>query len=94
MSWARGTATRPDGTIIEVGYSVRATCDHPDCDTEIDRGLSYRCGYVDWDHECWQFYCGEHMLWAASGAHYGAECFAAVEAQPRLYVVEGDADGD
>lgn len=28
----------------DVGYGVPTTCDHHDCNEEIDRGLSYVCG--------------------------------------------------
>lgn len=28
----------------DIGYGVPSTCDHPDCDAEINRGLSYVCG--------------------------------------------------
>lgn len=28
----------------DIGYGVPATCDHPDCNEEIDRGLAYVCG--------------------------------------------------
>jgi|GEM_PF-1216247 len=27
-----------------IGYVHAATCDHPGCETEIDRGLAYACG--------------------------------------------------
>jgi hypothetical protein len=27
-----------------IGYGVPAYCDHPKCNKEIDRGLSYVCG--------------------------------------------------
>lgn len=52
----------------EIGYGVEATCDWPDCETEIDRGLEYCCGGVDgvsnagMDGEsyCGDFFCGKH----------------------------------
>ena len=28
----------------EIGYSVRAKCDHPGCAADIDRGLGHVCG--------------------------------------------------
>ena len=28
----------------DIGYGVPAYCDHPYCNEEIDRGLSYVCG--------------------------------------------------
>ena len=41
MSWAVGYDTNWHR---DVGYGVPATCDHPGCDQDIDRGLSYLCG--------------------------------------------------
>lgn len=46
-----------------IGYGVAATCDHPGCVAEIDRGLGYVCGPMhgsgnEWG--CGRYYCGEH----------------------------------
>jgi len=51
MSWAIGYDTRWQR---DVGYGVPAWCDHPGCEAEIDRGLSYVCGNEPYggDHEC------------------------------------------
>lgn len=60
MGWSHGY--NKDGR--EVGYSVEATCDHPDCDTVIDRGISYLCGGVKQLHNeeygCGKFFCDKH----------------------------------
>ncbi len=51
----------------DVGYGVPAKCDHPDCDADIDRGLSYVCGgdvYGD-EHGCGLFFCDAHLRFAA-----------------------------
>ena len=47
----------------DIGYGVPAVCDHPDCNNEIDRGLSYVCGGEPYggDHGCGLFFCDEHM---------------------------------
>ena len=74
MSWAHGTTQKPDGTRIDVGYSVKAECDEPGCGAVIDRGVSYRCGYVDWDHNCGNFYCGDHLTLVSDRVILGSAC--------------------
>jgi hypothetical protein len=46
-----------------IGYGVPAYCDHPKCNTEIDRGLGYVCGGEPYGGErgCGLFFCGEHL---------------------------------
>lgn len=57
MGWAYGVVNGR-----EVGYSVEATCDHPDCSEAIDRGLSYCCGDMPGNSQgCGQFFCTEHL---------------------------------
>ena len=41
MGWSIGYDSNWDR---DIGYGVPAYCDHPDCNEEIDRGLSYVCG--------------------------------------------------
>lgn len=43
-----------------VGYSVEAVCDHPECKTIIDRGLSYVCGNMHGDN-CGGYFCADHL---------------------------------
>lgn len=59
MSWAVGFDTNWNR---DVGYGVPAYCDHPDCNEEIDRGLSYVCGSEPFggDFGCGLYFCGEH----------------------------------
>ena len=40
-----------------------ATCDHPDCNEKIDRGLSYVCGDEPFGGErgCGLFFCSKHL---------------------------------
>ena len=48
----------------EVGYGVPSKCDHPDCDKDIDRGLSYVCCKEEpygGNDGCGLFFCGEHQ---------------------------------
>lgn len=47
----------------DIGYGVPATCDHPGCVEEINRGLSYVCGgdIYGGEHGCGLFICGKHQ---------------------------------
>ncbi len=48
----------------EVGYNVRATCEHPfECSTVIDRGLAYACGGMHGTDEggCTRYVCVDHQ---------------------------------
>lgn len=68
MGWAYGVVGGR-----EVGYSVEATCDHPDCSAEIDRGLSYLCGNLPGDGlGCGNFFCQAHL-------HFGPRAKEGVE---------------
>ncbi len=53
-------AARDLGVERWAGYGVPATCDHPDCAIEIDRGLGYRCG-DDTDDGCGLSFCASHL---------------------------------
>lgn len=47
----------------DIGYGVPAFCDHPQCDQEIDRGLSYVCGHGEpygGERGCGLYFCGKH----------------------------------
>ena len=59
MSWAIGWDS---AWYRDIGYGVPATCDHPDCDEQIDRGLSYVCGGEPYggDKGCGLYFCGTH----------------------------------
>lgn len=63
MSWAVGF---DDNWKRDIGYGVPSICDHPDCDKEIDRGLSYVCGGEPWGGEagCGLYFCSEHLVYA------------------------------
>jgi hypothetical protein len=47
----------------DIGYGVPATCDHPGCGAEIDRGLSYVCGGEPYggDKGCGLYFCERHQ---------------------------------
>ncbi len=46
----------------DIGYGVPAKCDHPGCDEEIDRGLSFVCGNEPYggEHGCGLYFCSKH----------------------------------
>jgi len=58
MGWSYGEVNGKP-----VGYSVPDVCNHPECDVEIDRGLSYACGDMPGDGlGCDGFFCDEHLV--------------------------------
>ena len=66
MGWANCGEDR-DGR--RIGYAVAARCDHPGCETEIDRGMAYACGghHGEGDGACHKYFCDAHRR------HYIAE---------------------
>lgn len=47
----------------DIGYGVPATCDHPECDQRIDRGLAYVCGHqhpYGGEEGCGLYFCHAH----------------------------------
>lgn len=46
-----------------IGYAHEAICDHPGCDTKINRGMSYACGgdHGEDDYSCEKYFCPKHM---------------------------------
>ena len=48
-----------------IGYAHEAICDHPRCNTEIDRGLAYACGGMHGENgfDCAKYFCDEHLYW-------------------------------
>ncbi len=60
MSWAIGYDSHWKR---DIGYGVPATCDHPHCIKEIDRGLSYVCGGEPYggEHGCGLYFCASHL---------------------------------
>ena len=63
VSWSVGWSERWQR---DVGYGVRAVCDHPLCHEPIDRGLAYICGgeIHGGEHGCGLFFCHEHLRYA------------------------------
>lgn len=65
MGWSYGK--NMDGK--EVGYSVQAVCEQPDCDAKIDRGLAYACGddHGGGDGFCDGYFCYRHLSLTSAG---------------------------
>jgi len=65
----------------DVGYGVPAYCDHPGCNAEIDRGLSYVCGGEPYggDEGCGLHFCGDHL--SGLDQYQRCECCAAGKPQ-------------
>lgn len=61
-----------------IGYSIPATCDHPDCNNKIDRGLAYACGgmHGESEHTCEKYFCPEHLFSADIDGVYVSVCAA------------------
>lgn len=61
MSWAVGD----NSAGRDIGYGVPSICDHPDCNTLIDRGLSYVCGDMHDGGEdgCGLYFCRDHLTY-------------------------------
>lgn len=60
MGWANcGT----DDLGRPIGYAHPATCDHPECDKQIDRGLFFVCGNMHGgdEHGCGRYFCWTHL---------------------------------
>ncbi|MGI6878810.1 hypothetical protein [Microbacterium sp. gxy059] len=55
------------------GYGVPAICDQPECTTEIDRGLAYRCGDAG-ENGCGLSFCDLHMYIGGDGPQRCRRC--------------------
>jgi hypothetical protein len=103
MGWSY-CGTDEDGR--DIGYGISATCDHPGCETKIDRGLSYCCGDMhggDLDEEntgteavlyqcCGRYFCPEHLAtwWGPEQGHNA--CRPCIERLDKEMAEKGDID--
>jgi len=80
MSWEIGYDNNHQR---DIGYGVPSICDHPDCNEEIDRGLSYVCGGEPYGGErgCGLFFCGEHLFYDGVRTHLCERC---IENKPQF----------
>lgn len=78
MSWSIGFDSNWER---DIGYGVPATCDHPDCDKEIDRGLSYVCGGEPYggEHGCGLYFCSGHLAYDEIDDRYIQKCDCCLE---------------
>ena len=53
----------------EIGYAIKAECDHPSCHTKIDRGMAYACGghHLAGSDFCDRYFCYEHLIHTVVG---------------------------
>lgn len=57
------------------GYGVPAFCEHPECNKEIDRGVSYACGDEPFsEYGCDRYFCSEHLSTILINNRTGKEC--------------------
>lgn len=84
----------------EVGYTVAAICDEPDCTARIDRGLAYTCGDAPdgGDYGCGGYFCGKHLTYGRQRhASFCRRCLATshkgLSLIRRLVRVEKGAEG-
>lgn len=49
----------------EIGDHIVATCEHPDCEVVINRGVDHACGEVhEGNHKsCDGYFCGDHLFY-------------------------------
>lgn len=78
MGWSIGY---DEGWKRDIGYGVPAWCDHPECDKEIDRGLSFVCGGEPYggQHGCGLYFCEDHRMHDNCGAPTCERCAATLE---------------
>lgn len=62
MGWAY---CGKDNNGREIGYGIEATCDHPGCNEQIDRGMGYACGGMHGKEEyyCDKYFCSKHLFY-------------------------------
>jgi hypothetical protein len=85
----------------DIGYGISATCDHPDCDKKIDRGLSYCCGDMhggelykenDGYASCGGYFCEKHLTTWSGPEEVHQVCHACDERLETERQVLGDGD--
>lgn len=67
-----------------IGYIFDATCDHPDCIKEINRGLDYACGGMHGETEfgCEKYFCYDHLIYSETAESFLCKtCYEMVEGE-------------
>lgn len=76
------------------GYGVPAICEHPDCNEEIDRGISFACGGEPFsEYGCDRYFCSQHLEITCI-AHFGEECPDELEDCDSVELCERCAKGE
>lgn len=85
MGWSLGWDSTWDR---DIGYGVPAFCDHPGCNKQIDRGLSYVCGGSPYggDDGCGLHFCGDHLFFTKDDE---VELEAMAEHDPLVALMSG-----
>jgi hypothetical protein len=78
MGWGHGILNGK-----EIGYNVKAKCEYPGCDKEINRGLAYACGENHGEGEdfCDGYFCYDHLI-MGGGKQRCPMCYAEWEKTP------------
>ena len=65
MGWSYGKSMSGR----EIGYAVRAECEHEGCHAKIDRGLAFACGdnHEAGEDYCEGYFCYEHLMMTTKG---------------------------
>jgi hypothetical protein len=75
MGWAH---CGQDSAGRDIGYAIEATCDHPGCEEQINRGISYACGQMHGENgvDCEKYFCDAHLrsLVITNNCHHGSCC--------------------
>lgn len=78
-----------------IGYAFEATCDHPDCEAKIHRGLAYACGGMHGEDEesCEGYFCERHrgnvIEIPDGGRQSGTRCIAICDACYAFWIDNG-----
>lgn len=100
MGWAN---CGEDSKGRPIGYAHSAVCDHPGCNKEIDRGLSYACGGMHGDcggQACEKYFCTDHLFYVdhesmgydeLSVGQLCPSCYEEAKNEIAGYIMSGDA---
>ena len=89
MSWAVGYDSKWQR---DIGYRVPSICDHPKCNKEIHRGLSYVCGSEAYGgaNGCGLFFCDNHL--GTDTKHNGSFCENCINENGEVFTPTQDTD--
>ncbi|WP_041493237.1 hypothetical protein [Burkholderia lata] len=88
MGWSIGY---DDNWKRDIGYDVPATCDHPECNAKIDRGLAHVCAHEEpygGEEGCGLYFCHAHL----SGTGMCERCATKIDDGPYVAPFEAKPD--